>query len=107
LHVTRESLVLSEWYDAHPSVRRLWGIRTRNELRVVIAVEPTLDSDDISPTWLGNSDVWRHELRRATGVPVKLELIDDSRGIEVGGDCVIVADLFWRDSTLIPHYTLD
>jgi hypothetical protein len=101
-HVTHESLALAEWYDAHPAIRRLWGIREGQELRVIIALEPTNDGNDIAPPWLGNSDAWTRELDAATGASVRLELIDETREIEVDGECVIVADLYWRDSTLIP-----
>lgn len=98
---TVESLALARWYDSHASVRRLWAIREGQRLRVIVAVEPTNDNDDIYPVWLANAEVWTGELRSQTGSPVQLEVIQegfDVAGIEAGG--IIIADLFWRDPAL-------
>lgn len=35
--VTAESLALAGWYDSQPAIRRLWGIREAQTLRVIIA----------------------------------------------------------------------
>lgn len=106
--ITAESLALATWYDAHPVIRRLWGIRDGQRLRVIVSVEPTLDDSDISPVWIGNSMSWARELRSSTGAVLQLELLDepDSDGIEVDQDSIVVADLFWRDSTLIQPHTM-
>src|SRR5688500_18684093 len=102
--ITAESLALASWYDAHPAIRRLWGIRDAQRLRVIVSIEPTHDDSDVYPAWIGNSMNWARELRSSTGASVQLELIDESDGIEVDEDSTVVADLFWRDSTLIlPH----
>lgn len=104
--ISAESLALATWYDAHPSIRRLWGIRDAQRLRVIVAVEPTHDGSDIYPAWIGNSVGWARELGLSTGASVQLELIDEphSDGIEIDAGSVVVVDLFWRDSTLLqPH----
>ncbi|HEY5547544.1 MAG TPA: hypothetical protein VIK50_15930 [Gemmatimonadaceae bacterium] len=107
--VTAESLALAGWYDSQPAIRRLWGIREAERLRVIIAIEPTLDGDDVYPAWFANIDVRASELRRSTGSQVQLELIQESRcgGIEIEDDGVIIADLFWRDATVnLPNEVL-
>jgi hypothetical protein len=107
--ITCESFVLATWYDAHPSVRRLWGIREAQGLRVVISMEPTLDTDDVYPAWLANCQAWARELHALTGAPVRLQLVGSCppEGIEVRAGSAIVADLYWRDATLIPAYLAD
>jgi len=106
--VTAESLALATWYDAHPAIRRLWGIRDADTLRVIVSVEPTFDGGDIYPAWIGNSLQWARELCASTGANVRLELIDEphAQGIEMQQDSIVVADLFWRDSTLILPHTM-
>ena len=104
---TAESLALAAWYDSQPLVRRLWGIKDAERLRVIVAVEPTHDGDDIYPVWLANSQAWADELHLYTGSSVHLELLDESPfdGIEFDAESVIVADFFWRDATLTPPHT--
>ncbi len=98
---TPESLALARWYDSHASVRRLLGIREERRLRVIVAVEPTNDNDDIYPVWLANAEVWAGELRSHTGSPVQLELIQEPfDGINIDAGGIVIADLFWRDATL-------
>jgi len=107
--ITAESLALAWWYDSHPAVRRLWGIKVAQGLRVIVAIEPTLDNDDVVPGWLANSGTWSRELDLRTGSYVQLELIKDlpCDGIEVEPGSVLIADLFWRDATLNqPHEVL-
>lgn len=107
--VTAESLALAWWYDSHPAVRRLWGIRVAQVLRVIVAIEPTLDNDDVFPCWLANTDAWSSELYSQTGSCIQLELVKDlpCDGIEVDFGSVLIADLFWRDATLNqPHEIL-
>ncbi len=106
--ITAESLALADWYDAHPAIRRLWGIRDPDRLRVIVSVEATLDDSDIYPVWIGHSMSWVRELLASTGTSVQLELIDEphSAGIEIDDDSVLVADLFWRDATLLPPHVM-
>lgn len=101
---TAESLALASWYDAQPAVRRLWGFRSAQELRVIVAVQPTHDNDDIYPTWLANTQAWASELQSCTGSSVQLELIQELPfdEIELDAESVLIADLFWRDATLLP-----
>jgi hypothetical protein len=100
--VSSESLALAAWYDSQPAVRRLWGIRLTNLLRVVVSVEATLDNNDVLPVWLANRNSWANELSVFTRSTVKLELFDalTDDEIEIGTESVIVADLYWRDGTL-------
>lgn len=100
--VTEESLALARWYDTQPAVRRLWGIRGPRELRVIVMVEPTLDSDDSYPVWFGSAKAWAGELHVSIGGSVQLELIQESRlqTIELDAGSVIIADIYWRDATL-------
>lgn len=103
-NITAESLALAKWYDANPTVERLWGIRDAQTLRVVVSLAPTHDGDDVSPAWVANCQTWARELPLLTGSAIQLELIGESPfdGIEVHAESIIVADLFWRDATLIP-----
>ena len=104
-NVTAESLALAKWYDANPAVQRLWGIRCAQTLRVVVSIAPTPDGDDVSPAWVANCRTWARELHFLTRSVVQLELVGESMldGIAFDAEGVIVADLFWRDATLIPH----
>jgi hypothetical protein len=107
--ITAESLALATWYDSQPGIRRLWGIRSAEVLRVIVAVETTLDGDDIYPVWFANTRAWANELRSCTGSAVRLELVHGlpSDGIDIDEENVVIADLFWRDATLIqPHTAL-
>ena len=100
--VTVESMALARWYDSKPAVRRLWGIRHAQQLRVIIAIEPTHDNDDVLPAWLVHSGSWVSELELRTGSAVQLELLREFpwEGIEIDSGSVVIADLFWRDATL-------
>lgn len=102
--VSPESLALARWYDAHPSVRRLWGIQDLQTLRVVVALEPTHDSDDVFPVWAANYRAWVRELRSLTRSAVQLELFSESAldDIEFRAEAVVIADLFWRDPAVAP-----
>jgi hypothetical protein len=101
-HVNDESLGLAAWYDSRPAVRRLWGIRDANVLRVIVMIEATHDNSDVLPVWLACSHAWAQELRVHTGVAVELELLDEvsTSGVEIEAGGVVIADLFWRDATL-------
>ncbi len=105
--VSAEAVALANWYDANPAVRRLWGIREARTLRVAVSLESTHDGDDIYPAWLAHCQAWARELQRVTGRTVQLELVGESPlgGIEFHAEGTIVADLFWRDATLIPPHT--
>lgn len=103
-NVTAESLALEKWYDANPTIRRLWGIQDVKTLRVVVALEPTHDGDDVYPAWAANYPAWARDLRSLTRSVVQLELFSESSldGIECHPESIVVADVFWRDATLIP-----
>jgi hypothetical protein len=103
---TAESFALSAWYDDHPTVRRLWGVKDAHKLRVIVSVEATPDNNDVYPAWLANCETWSRELRSYVGRVVQLELIDEMRldGLEIDAGSVVIADLFWRDPTLNQPY---
>ncbi|MCI0348464.1 MAG: hypothetical protein L0Z53_03475 [Acidobacteriales bacterium] len=97
-------VVLAEWYAAHSAVRRLWAITETQRMRVIVTLEPTHDGDDIYPGWLANGHEWSHELQLRMDVPVQLEVMDQPFLAEpaAGVDGVLVAALFWRDSSMPP-----
>jgi hypothetical protein len=99
--VTAESVALASWYDSKPAVRRLWGVKDAQTLRVIIAVEPTLDNDDIYPAWFANAKEWTSQLHAYTKRHVQLELIQGPPyGLEIDPGSVVIAELFWRDATV-------
>jgi len=96
---------LSKWYAAHSVVRRLRAVRdSQASTRVIVTLEPTQDGDDIYPVWLASGHAWAHELQLLMDGPVQLEVLDE----RFLGDCaagvngVLVADLFWRDTSMLP-----
>jgi hypothetical protein len=93
--------VLAKWYAVHSVVRRLWAISDSQRMRVIVTLEPTHDGDDIYPAWLANGHEWAQELQLAMELPVELEVVDEPflRVSAPGVDAVLVAELFWRDST--------
>jgi len=97
-------VVLSNWYAAHSAVRRLWAVRDSQRMRVIVTLEPTHDGNDIYPAWLANGHEWAHELQLRMDVPVQLEVMDEPFFAEppAGVDGVLVAALFWRDSSTPP-----
>jgi hypothetical protein len=101
-NITAEFRALVRWYDSQPSVRRLWAIKCAHQLRIIIAIEPTHDNNDVYPVWFANSGLWVNELQLRTGSAVQLELLQESPwgGIEIDSGSVVIADLFWRDATL-------
>jgi hypothetical protein len=101
--VIEAAVLLAGWYAAHPVVRRLWAIRDSRRMRVIVALEPTLDGDDIYPAWLANGGEWTRELQSLMHEPVLLDVIDEpSLGeFAAGMDGVVVAKLFWRDSSML------
>ncbi len=101
---TPESLAVEAWYAAHSNVRRLWAVKDAHGLRIIVSLEPALDSNDIYPAWIANRHLWAHELRSCTDNPsVRLEqigdLVFDETAIDAEG--VIVATLSWRDPSVI------
>jgi hypothetical protein len=94
-----ESRALARWYDGRPSVRRMWAIRERQGLRVIVTLEPTVDDSDIVPTWLAHCGAWARELQAAAGGVVRLELVDEPVGdaVEIDAEGTIVAAMCWRD----------
>jgi hypothetical protein len=99
--ITSESLALAAWYDAHPTVRRLWAIRDAQVLSLILTLEPTMDNGDTYPTWLACSQGWAREVQSITGSSVKMKLLDEPPAadfeIELEGE--IVAAISWRDPT--------
>ncbi|RPH55000.1 MAG: hypothetical protein EHM84_00420 [Lysobacterales bacterium] len=97
-------MVLAKWYAVHPAVRRLWAISDSQRMRVIVTLEPTHDGDDIYPAWLANGHEWTHELQLLMGWPVQMEVTDEPSLVEfaAGADGVLVAELFWRDSSTPP-----
>jgi hypothetical protein len=102
--VSAALVVLSKWYAARSAVRRLWAIKESQRMRVIVTLEPTHDGDDIYPAWLANGHEWAHELQSRLDVPVQLEVTDEPFLAEpaAGVDGVLVAALFWRDSSIPP-----
>jgi hypothetical protein len=98
---TAAFVALATWYAANSAVRRLSAISEAQRLRVVVTLEPTHDGDDIYPAWLANGNEWAQELQSRLGGPVQLEVLDEPAFAEFasGVDGVLVAELFWRDST--------
>jgi hypothetical protein len=101
--ITSESLTLATWYDAHPPVRRMWAIRHAQTLRVIVALEPTVDDNDIHPVWLANSMAWARELHAHVGGFLEFELIDEPTMDEIETDAEgdIVLAMCWRDPALL------
>jgi hypothetical protein len=106
--ITAESFALADWYDAHPAVRRLWGIRETGTLRVVVFVPPTAGGD-ADPVWRSSRHAWARELHLLTGRVIRLELVGDCTldDIELQAASVVVANLYWRDATLVPPHVAD
>jgi hypothetical protein len=104
LTVTAVFVVLAKWYAAHPAVRRLWAVKESAHTRVIVTLEPTHDGDDIYPAWLANGHEWVQELQLRMDGSVQLEVIEEPFHAEfvAGVDGVLVAELFWRDSSMPP-----
>jgi hypothetical protein len=94
---TLESAVLSAWYCSRPEIRRLLAIRDTEGLRVLVELEPALDSNEVHPAWMANRHEWTDELRWHTGATVRLEHAVEPLADGVRNRGVIVADLSWRD----------
>jgi hypothetical protein len=96
------TVVLAEWYAAHPSVRRLWAIGESQRMRIVVTLEPTPDSDDLYPSWLANGRQWAHELQSRMEVAVHMEVVYEPvfSGLAPGIEGVLVAEIHWRDPSM-------
>lgn len=101
--ITSESLALATWYDAHPAVRRMWAIRHEQTLRVIVALEPSVDNSDVHPVWLACGMKWARELRSQAAGQVELQLIDepsiDEFETDAEGDVVVA--MCSRDPALL------
>jgi hypothetical protein len=100
-HVTAQAEALAEWYDAHPTVRRLWAVKDAQSLSVILTLEPTMDGDDTYPAWFACSRGWTREIQSITSSDVKLELLDEPSvdEFEISLEGEIVAAISWRDPT--------
>ena len=94
-----DPVVLADWYASHALVRRLRAIEDAEVIRVLLALEPTVDGGDTQPAWLANSSTWAEELQLRTQKILRLELFRDPLHAEslpaAGG--VLITDLTWRD----------
>lgn len=99
--ITAESEALAGWYDAHPTVRRLWAIRNGRSLSVIVTLEPTMDNGDVYPAWFACSKGWAREMESIAGNVVNLQLLDEPSAceFEVDLDGEVVAAMSWRDPT--------
>jgi hypothetical protein len=99
LHVTAEGEALADWYDAHPTIRRLWAIRSALALNVIVTLEPTVDNSDTYPAWFACSRGWAQEIQVLTGGTVSLEMLEEPpvTEFEIELDGEIVAAFNWRD----------
>lgn len=100
-HVTAEGEALAGWYDAHPSIRRLWAIRSALALNVIVTIEPTVDNDDTSPPWLACGRGWAGEIQSLTGSTVSLELLEEplTPEFDINFEGEVIAAFSWRDPT--------
>lgn len=98
-HVTAEGEALADWYDAHPTIRRLWAIRSELALNVIVTLEPTVDNNDTYPAWFACSRGWAQEIQLLIGGTVSLEMLEEPPvdEFEIGLDGEIIAALDWRD----------
>lgn len=94
--------VLATWYASHSLVRRLWAIEDIEVIRILLALEPTVDGGDTQPAWLANSSSWAQELQLRTHKIVRLELFEEPSHIEsiVDRGGVLITELAWRDPTI-------
>ena len=70
-------------------------------MRVIIALEPTHDGDDIYPAWLAKGREWAQELEFRMDAPVQLEVTDEAVLEEFAAVYgVVVVELSWRDPSL-------
>ena len=100
-HITAEAEALADWYDAHPTIRRLWAIKDAKVLSVIVTLEPTVDNDDTYPAWFACNQGWAREIGSITDSPVNLELLDeptvDEFEVDLEGEIIVAIN--WRDPT--------
>jgi hypothetical protein len=98
-HISAEAEALADWYDAHPTIRRLWAIRSALALNVIVTLEPTVDNNDTYPAWFACSRGWSQEIQLLTGGMVSLEMLEEpvvsEFEVEIEGE--IIAAISWRD----------
>src|ERR1700741_4774356 len=84
-HITAESEALADWYDARPTIRRLWAVKGAESLSVIVTLEPTVDNSDTYPAWFACSQGWAREIQSLPGGEVRLGMVDEPPlgGIEV------------------------
>jgi hypothetical protein len=94
------TVILGQWYDAHPAVRRLWALEHSGAIHVVITLEPTSDGDDAMPAWLAHSRRWASDLQSLTHREVQLRPIYSAapEDVPAADDGTIVAEFSWRDA---------
>ena len=99
---------LANWYASHPTVRRMWALDDSMGIRVIVALEPTQDGDDVHPVWFANGRAWSNELQLCMNRTVQLELLDDTTFAKSSGaaDDRIVAEWCWRDPSVSDDYLL-
>lgn len=102
-HITAMSVALAAWYDAHPSIRRLWAVKDAYSLSVIVTLEPTMDGNDTYPAWFACRHGWMREIQSITDAVVNLELLDEPAveefDIDLEGE--IIAAISWRDPTYL------
>jgi len=93
---------LSQWYAAHPSIRRLWAIEDAAALIVLVALEPTADGDDTLPIWLGRQQTWANHLKSLANRDVQFNLTVSGafEAPHVNADAVVITELNWRETWL-------
>lgn len=100
--------VLTAWYGATASVRRLWAVEDGSAsddpegwLKVMLVLEPTADGNETLPVWIANARDWAQELQDRTGRPVWLELVEPplAGDPEVELRNLLIASESWRDPT--------
>lgn len=98
---TSRDVVLGRWYARHSTIRFLQAVRQPNGIQVTVALEPSFDADDIYPVWISNGLAWAEELQHELGETVMLGVLDEHRAVPEapGGADIVVAELFWRDTT--------
>jgi|SRR6185503_479162 len=99
--ISAESEALAAWYDTRPTIRRLWAIRDKDVLSVIVTLEPTVDNGDTYPAWFACSRGWASEIQSITGGTVNLEMLEEpvADEFDIGLEGEIVAAISWRDPT--------
>jgi len=96
LNRSRLPELLTAWYARRPEVRRLWAVLEREELVVLLALEPTVDGNDSSPVWLARFPDWRDDLVRLARAEVRLSLVDGTYPLRRRPGSILLIQLDWR-----------